>query len=177
MANRHTIILVQPAGKPSRTFLDFETVPAAMDAVCQLFEKRLKELNPSMRSITYDVNDLYHYIDTLPDLSALVYAPGAQPYLAASVARWRGAHTGVLRVGSRRCVQLGCTARHARKQGAITRRSGSVGAIARASRFLPLPDLTPAGAPRRAELNAYQPFNKDWIKRSCFQQLKKQASG
>jgi hypothetical protein len=76
--NRHTIILVQPtAGKASRTFADFETVPLAMDGVCQMFEKRLKELNPSMRSITYDINDLYHYIDLLPDLSALVLAPGA----------------------------------------------------------------------------------------------------
>ena len=77
--NRHTIILVQPtAGKASRTFADFETVPLAMDGVCQMFEKRLKELNPSMRSITYDINDLYHYIDLLPDLSALVLAPGAR---------------------------------------------------------------------------------------------------
>jgi hypothetical protein len=32
-----------------------------------------------MRSITYDINDLYHYIDLLPDLSALVLAPGANP--------------------------------------------------------------------------------------------------
>jgi len=78
--NRHTIILVQPtAGKASRTFADFETVPLAMDGVCQMFEKRLKELNPAMRSITYDINDLYHYIDLLPDLSALVLAPGANP--------------------------------------------------------------------------------------------------
>ena len=77
--NRHTIILVQPTpGKASRTFADFETVPLAMDGVCQMFEKRLKELNPSMRSITYDINDLYHYIDLLPDLSALVLAPGAR---------------------------------------------------------------------------------------------------
>ena len=49
-----------------------------MDGVCQMFEKRLKELNPQMRSITYDINDLYHYIDVLPDLSALVFAPGAR---------------------------------------------------------------------------------------------------
>lgn len=55
-----------------------QTVPAAMDGVCQMFEKRLKELNPQMRSITYDINDLYHYIDVLPDLSALVFAPGAR---------------------------------------------------------------------------------------------------
>jgi hypothetical protein len=77
--NRHTILLVQPTGgKASRTFSDYENVHGALDGVCSMFEKRLKELNPQMRSITYDINDLYHYIDTLPDLSALVFAPGAQ---------------------------------------------------------------------------------------------------
>ena len=95
--NRHTIILVQPtAGKASRTFADFETVPLAMDGVCQMFEKRLKELNPSMRSITYDINDLYHYIDLLPDLSALVLAPGARTL--ASVVRASGACAAVPRL-------------------------------------------------------------------------------
>jgi hypothetical protein len=76
--NRHTILLVQTTnGKASRTFSDHGTVPAAMDAVCNLFEKRLKELNPQMRNITYDINDLYAYVDSIPDLSALVFAPGA----------------------------------------------------------------------------------------------------
>ena len=74
----HTILLVQPvANKASRTYSDFETVPQAVDGVLALFEKRLKELNPQMRQITYDINDLYRYIDTLQDLSALVFASGA----------------------------------------------------------------------------------------------------
>jgi len=51
-----------------------------------MFEKRLKQLNPNMRQITYDINDLYTYIDSLPDLSALVYSAGAraagEPYSA-----------------------------------------------------------------------------------------------
>ncbi len=76
----HTIILLQPVpDRRSRTFLDFETVGNAVDGtiphlaglqrlqvcgalnapaaagVCGLFEKRLKELNPTRRQITYDV--------------------------------------------------------------------------------------------------------------------------
>lgn len=74
----HTIILVQPTpSKASRTFSDYESVVKALDGVCAMFEKRLKELNPQMRQITYDINDLYRYLDTLHDLSALVFAPGA----------------------------------------------------------------------------------------------------
>ena len=43
--------------------------------VCQLFEQRLKELNPSMKNITYDIADLYDFIDAINDMSALVYNP------------------------------------------------------------------------------------------------------
>ena len=82
----HTIILLQPLeDKRSRTFLDFETVGKAVDGgipppcsppaaelsglrrmkrmaaagVCGLFEKRLKELNPTKRQLTYDVQGAF----------------------------------------------------------------------------------------------------------------------
>lgn len=38
-----------------------------------MFEKRLKELNPSLPTISYDVSDLYAYLDTFADFTALVY--------------------------------------------------------------------------------------------------------
>lgn len=41
--------------------------------ICALYERKLKELNPAMRNITYDIEDLYNFIDGLTDLSALVY--------------------------------------------------------------------------------------------------------
>merc|ERR1711934_1085382 len=92
--NRHTIILVQTtANKKSRTFMDFEKVSMAMNGVCTMFEKRMKD-------ITYDIADLYNYVDALADLSAMVYDP---------------------------------------------------------------------------KLNAYQPYNKEWVKKKCFAHLKKQA--
>ena len=65
-----------------------------------MFEKRLKEMYPHMNDITYDIADLYNYVDALADLSAMVYDP---------------------------------------------------------------------------KLNAYQPYNKDWVKKKCFAHLKKQA--
>ncbi|KAK9822635.1 hypothetical protein WJX81_001605 [Elliptochloris bilobata] len=71
--NSHTIILLQPLpDRRSRTFLDFDTVGKAIDGVCGLFEKRLKELNPTRRQITYDVQDLFTFIDHMQDMSALV---------------------------------------------------------------------------------------------------------
>jgi hypothetical protein len=41
--------------------------------IIKLYEKRLKELNPSVPNITYDVKDLNNYIDHLTELCALVY--------------------------------------------------------------------------------------------------------
>jgi hypothetical protein len=41
----------------------------------------LAELNPNLRSITYDIGDLYSYIDQMPDLSALVFDPQLQAYI------------------------------------------------------------------------------------------------
>ena len=74
-------MLLQPtANKATRTFMDYETVSQAMDGVCGMFEKELKRLNPNMRNITYDVTDLYRYIDNLTDLSALVYNPQLDAY-------------------------------------------------------------------------------------------------
>jgi len=78
---QHTIILIQPTHlRSSRTFMDYESVDAAMDGICGIFENRLKELSPNRRHITYDISELYQFIDSLGDLSALVldhnmYAP------------------------------------------------------------------------------------------------------
>jgi hypothetical protein len=185
--NRHTILLVQPTGgKASRTFADFETVPAAMDGVCQMFEKRLKELNPQMRSITYDINDLYHYVDLMPDLSALVYSPGA-PTRAAAPQTHGNPSAALVRAPA-----------GAHSRAALARDAGAAGARWRApdARVRAAPPrrcrlgLTHCGcaAPRvraaaraasrpAAEVNAYQPHDKEWIKRMCFQHLKRQASG
>lgn len=48
--------------------------------VCQMFEKRLKEIYPNMRDITYDITDLYNYIDALGDLTCLVFEPSTNTY-------------------------------------------------------------------------------------------------
>ena len=38
------------ASKSTRTFSDFETVGDAMNGICQLYEQRLKQMNPGMSS-------------------------------------------------------------------------------------------------------------------------------
>ena len=62
------------------SYLDFPTVEAAMDAVVKMYELKLKELNPSIKHITYDIADLYKYIDSLNDLCGLVLDPSTNKY-------------------------------------------------------------------------------------------------
>lgn len=81
-AARHTILLIQFNNTlGSRTFLDYPTLAAAVDGVCALYEKELKSLNPKAPQITYDVSDLYNFVDALVDISLLVYHEPIHGYL------------------------------------------------------------------------------------------------
>ncbi|WJZ85381.1 hypothetical protein VitviT2T_004921 [Vitis vinifera] len=82
MANRHTIILMQTSqNRSTRTFMDYDSISQAMDGICGLYERKLKDLNPANQNITYDIADLYNFIDGLADMSALVYEHSIQAYL------------------------------------------------------------------------------------------------
>eukprot|EP00603_Paraphysomonas_imperforata_P004085 CAMPEP_0114434672 /NCGR_PEP_ID=MMETSP0103-20121206/12393_1 /TAXON_ID=37642 ORGANISM="Paraphysomonas imperforata, Strain PA2" /NCGR_SAMPLE_ID=MMETSP0103 /ASSEMBLY_ACC=CAM_ASM_000201 /LENGTH=72 /DNA_ID=CAMNT_0001604589 /DNA_START=89 /DNA_END=307 /DNA_ORIENTATION=+ len=51
-----------------------------MDGVVKLYEHKLKQLNPSVPNITYDVSDLNSYLDSLYDISALVFNNNSSVY-------------------------------------------------------------------------------------------------
>jgi hypothetical protein len=81
--NQHTILLIQTNGDPrSRTFEHFERIsesverkifyPTLSKDVIKIYEIRLRELNPHVPNISYDVSDLHKYIDALPELGTLV---------------------------------------------------------------------------------------------------------
>ncbi|KAK6797170.1 hypothetical protein RDI58_004872 [Solanum bulbocastanum] len=62
--------------------MDYVKISQAMDRICALYERNLKELNPAIREITNDISDLYNFIDGLADMSALVYDHSIQAYLS-----------------------------------------------------------------------------------------------
>ncbi|URD97537.1 May have a role in the cell cycle (By similarity) [Musa troglodytarum] len=81
-ANRHTIVLMQSSpNRATRTFMDYGSISQAMDGICGLYERKLKEINPTIQNITYDISDLYNFIDGLADLSALIFDHSIQAYL------------------------------------------------------------------------------------------------
>ncbi|CBY08925.1 unnamed protein product [Oikopleura dioica] len=77
----HAILLVQPNRKQeSRSYADFESVNEAVEAICKIYEEQLKKENVSMKQITYDISQLFDYIDNLSDLSILVYQRNSMSY-------------------------------------------------------------------------------------------------
>lgn len=53
--------------------IEFLTAPPPPELI-RIFENKLKELNPDLRNLTYELRDLQKYIDHLTDAVALVYA-------------------------------------------------------------------------------------------------------
>lgn len=43
-----------------------------MTGLCGLYERKIRDINPMVPNITYDITDLYNFIDGLADISALV---------------------------------------------------------------------------------------------------------
>ncbi|KAG8011355.1 Enhancer of rudimentary-like protein [Nibea albiflora] len=55
-------------------------VPGDPSGVCKMYEEHLKRMNPNSPSITYDISQLFDFIDDLADLSCLVYRADTQTY-------------------------------------------------------------------------------------------------
>uniref|UniRef100_A0AAQ4PCN0 Enhancer of rudimentary homolog n=1 Tax=Gasterosteus aculeatus aculeatus TaxID=481459 RepID=A0AAQ4PCN0_GASAC len=71
------MLLIRPEG---RTYADYESVNECMEGVCKMYEEHLKRMNPNSPSITYDISQLFDFIDDLADLSCLVYRTDTQTY-------------------------------------------------------------------------------------------------
>merc|ERR1712168_548895 len=81
MSTTHTILLVQPSKKPEgRTYSDYESVNDCMEGVCRIYEEHLKKSNPSSSQITYDISQLFDFIDELQDLACFVYKGNSKSY-------------------------------------------------------------------------------------------------
>ncbi|KAF7496573.1 Enhancer of rudimentary -like protein [Sarcoptes scabiei] len=69
----HTIVLFQPGKLETRTYWDFESLNDALEYICHIYETHLKQDNPGLLTITYDVSQLFDYLDSLTDLSCMVF--------------------------------------------------------------------------------------------------------
>jgi hypothetical protein len=66
-------MLIQPGLRPeTRSYSDYESLNECLEGICRVYEEHLKHQNPATPSITYDISNLFDFIDDLRDLSLLV---------------------------------------------------------------------------------------------------------
>merc|ERR1712137_873047 len=81
MAN-HTIVLYQLSKSVNtRHWDEFPNKAEAMDGICRLYELNLKRLNPTKKTVSYALEDLFIYVDSLADLSCLMYDNKTSAYV------------------------------------------------------------------------------------------------
>lgn len=78
----HTILLLQfTPDLNSKTHLDYDDISKCVDGICQLYEQKLKIQNPaSSEDVSYSVQELYQYVDSLHDVGVLVYNYNLKAY-------------------------------------------------------------------------------------------------
>ncbi|VDM33562.1 unnamed protein product [Hydatigera taeniaeformis] len=79
----HTILLVQQQVKKpeSRVWADYETINQCLEGVCKIYEEQLKQQNPTAPTITYDISQLFKFIDQLADLCCLEFHSATGTYV------------------------------------------------------------------------------------------------
>ena len=164
----HTILLIQTGDNQlTRTYLDFPTPALAWDTLTRMFEQRLKELTPGVQKITYDVQDLFRYLDNLHDVSVMMCVGGrcarAQP----------GGGRGARSQRERGAGARGDRARPAHDSAHCC--GGRRGAAATTPAHL-LAHHTPARSLDRAA-KKYDAFPRDTIKTQIYAHLKRSAGG
>ncbi|XP_064621782.1 enhancer of rudimentary homolog [Lineus longissimus] len=76
----HTILLLQTDAK-TKTFSDYETCRESLDDICKIFEDHLRKTFPHNQSITYDISQLFDFIDKFADMTCLIYDPDDRAYV------------------------------------------------------------------------------------------------
>lgn len=61
--------------------LFFWSPPFSLAGICQIFESKLKSDQPHTRKITYDISDLFAFIDSLTDLATLTFDSRINAYV------------------------------------------------------------------------------------------------
>lgn len=66
----------------TRTYLDFNTIEDAMHGLLQIFEQHLRRKQDTAdKQLQYELSDLVEYMDSIADLSCMVFNDTQKVYL------------------------------------------------------------------------------------------------
>jgi len=77
----HTILLEQPQGLNSRTYRDYDNMGKCADYLVKLYERKLRQMNPGVKQLSYDVSDIYKFLDTYEDIAVLSFQKSTNTYV------------------------------------------------------------------------------------------------
>ncbi|KAE9533453.1 hypothetical protein AGLY_009091 [Aphis glycines] len=78
----HTILLVQPGNDPeTRICIGYNSLEECMNGICGFYEACLMNLNPTVTTFTYEIYQLFDFLDNLIHISCLVYQPDTMMYV------------------------------------------------------------------------------------------------
>ena len=78
---KHSILLLQQtASLETRTYCDHESVAAAIDHILFVFEEKMRAKHHG-NPFTYESTDLFQYVDSLHDVSLLVFEKNIRAYV------------------------------------------------------------------------------------------------
>uniref|UniRef100_A0A1A9VZL7 Enhancer of rudimentary homolog n=1 Tax=Glossina brevipalpis TaxID=37001 RepID=A0A1A9VZL7_9MUSC len=60
---------------------EYNSVVECLEGVRDMYEEYLKHTNPNKSTITYDINELFDFLDQLPDIGCLVYKTSTRTYI------------------------------------------------------------------------------------------------
>ncbi|KAH8740308.1 hypothetical protein FG386_001583 [Cryptosporidium ryanae] len=68
----HTLLLIQYSNDIStRSYMDYDSVTQAVDGLCQIYEQSIKCAFSNLKEVTYSVDDLIKYVNSLYDICML----------------------------------------------------------------------------------------------------------
>ncbi|CAG9335013.1 unnamed protein product [Blepharisma stoltei] len=74
-SGNQTLLLVQKnPNQESRTFYDFKTLDKCIEFIVKTYEDQLRIERPDRITFTYDLSELYDYIEGIPEIICLVFA-------------------------------------------------------------------------------------------------------
>eukprot|EP00828_Plagiopyla_frontata_P021145 TRINITY_DN2740_c0_g2_i1.p1 TRINITY_DN2740_c0_g2~~TRINITY_DN2740_c0_g2_i1.p1 ORF type:complete len:135 (+),score=27.46 TRINITY_DN2740_c0_g2_i1:110-514(+) len=78
----HTIILLQFTEDPkTRSYMHYQNISEALDSIMSLYESTIKFQDQTLSQASYDISEIYEYIEKLNDLTILTYNIQIQGYV------------------------------------------------------------------------------------------------
>lgn len=63
---------MQRGGLETRTYYLYDTLTDASDGILKMFEKKLRSENPCETTFTYDIGQVFEFIEHFADISCVV---------------------------------------------------------------------------------------------------------